>query len=397
MLIRKGRPALPNSPQSEIDWEKAVTIRNITKDAMYDAVAPDDFESLLEIDRYNNRSSAFDKIISATHDHFWDPLNKDYIDFDEPFDMENQPMVPETLVVGLQTDYVSNHLSDPKQRTAFINEVVRWNLSSILHGEQGALNLSASLCHVLKDQGAQEYAANQAREEARHVTAFAKYIKARWGAPVECGPVLKTLLVEIIGAPEVYKKIIGMQMLVEGLAMGAFATFFKEFNDPLGRKLMQLVMTDEAFHHKFGKIWADRTIPKLDAEEHAIIEDWAAHCFQTLLFNLVAPHQMRPVYEKFGLDPDKVMEEFQKIATDDQRRENMKESTNIFRVLVKTLLNAGIITDRTRGFYATYVDMEELKAEGEHMVGDDIAEEGIRYLQSVNFKKPVNPVLVAAE
>ncbi len=388
---------MPNSPQSEIDWEKAVTIRNITKDAMYDAVAPDDFESLLEIDRYNNRSSAFDKIISATHDHFWDPLNKDYIDFDEPFDMENQPMVPETLVVGLQTDYVSNHLSDPKQRTAFINEVVRWNLSSILHGEQGALNLSASLCHVLKDQGAQEYAANQAREEARHVTAFAKYIKARWGAPVECGPVLKTLLVEIIGAPEVYKKIIGMQMLVEGLAMGAFATFFKEFNDPLGRKLMQLVMTDEAFHHKFGKIWADRTIPKLDAEEHAIIEDWAAHCFQTLLFNLVAPHQMRPVYEKFGLDPDKVMEEFQKIATDDQRRENMKESTNIFRVLVKTLLNAGIITDRTRGFYATYVDMEELKAEGEHMVGDDIAEEGIRYLQSVNFKKPVNPVLVAAE
>ena len=298
---------MPNSPQSEIDWEKAVTIRNITKDAMYDAVAPDDFESLLEIDRYNNRSSAFDKIISATHDHFWDPLNKDYIDFDEPFDMENQPMVPETLVVGLQTDYVSNHLSDPKQRTAFINEVVRWNLSSILHGEQGALNLSASLCHVLKDQGAQEYAANQAREEARHVTAFAKYIKARWGAPVECGPVLKTLLVEIIGAPEVYKKIIGMQMLVEGLAMGAFATFFKEFNDPLGRKLMQLVMTDEAFHHKFGKIWADRTIPKLDAEEHAIIEDWAAHCFQTLLFNLVAPHQMRPVYEKFGLDPDKVM------------------------------------------------------------------------------------------
>lgn len=374
-----------------------MTIRNITKDAMYDAVAPDDFESLLEIDRYNNRSSAFDKIISATHDHFWDPLNKDYIDFDEPFDMENEPMVPETLVVGLQTDYVSNHLSDPKQRTAFINEVVRWNLSSILHGEQGALNLSASLCHVLKDQGAQEYAANQAREEARHVTAFAKYIKARWGAPVECGPVLKNLLVEIIGAPEVYKKIIGMQMLVEGLAMGAFATFFKEFNDPLGRKLMQLVMTDEAFHHKFGKIWADRTIPKLDAEEHAIIEDWAAHCFQTLLFNLVAPHQMRPVYEKFGLDPDKVMEEFQLIATDEHRRENMKESTNIFRVLVKTLLNAGIITERTRGFYATYVDMEELKAEGDHMVGDDIAEEGIRYLQSVNFKKPVNPVLVAAE
>ena len=63
---------------------------NITKDAMYDAVAPDDFESMLQLDRYNARSTAFDKIISATHDHFWDPLDKDYIDFDEPFDMENE-------------------------------------------------------------------------------------------------------------------------------------------------------------------------------------------------------------------------------------------------------------------------------------------------------------------
>ena len=80
---------------------------------------------------------------------------------------------------------------------------------------------------MLYDQGAQEYAANQTREEARHVTAFAKYIKARWGRPVHCGPVLKDLLVEIIGAPEVYKKIIGMQMLVEGLAMGAFATGYQ--------------------------------------------------------------------------------------------------------------------------------------------------------------------------
>ena len=64
---------------------------NITKDIIYDAVAPDDFESMLELDRYNARSTAFDKIISATHDHFWDPLDAKYIDFSEPFDMENEP------------------------------------------------------------------------------------------------------------------------------------------------------------------------------------------------------------------------------------------------------------------------------------------------------------------
>ena len=370
---------------------------NITKDAMYDAVAPDDFESMLNLDRYHARTDAFDKIISATHDHFWDPLDKKYIDFDQPWDMMNDPLVPEDLNIAIQTDYVSNHLKDPSLRAQFINKSLLRSFSSILHGEQGALNLSASLCHVLYDQGAQEYAANQTREEARHVTAFAKYIKARWGRPVECSVVLKNLLVEIIAAPEVYKKIIGMQMLVEGLAMGAFATFYQKLNDPLGRKLMQLVMTDEAFHHKFGKIWADRTVPKLTPEEHAIVEDWAAHCFQSVLFNLVSPSEQRDLYEEFGLDPDKVLEAIQLLATDERRREDMKEATNIFRVLIKTLLNAGIITDRTRAFYGMYVDMEELRLEGDRMVGDDIADEGIAYLRALNFRDRSPMLGLAAE
>ena len=130
--------------------------------------------------------SAFDKIISATHDHFWDPLDKKYIDFDEPWDMLTQPLVDEDLNIALQTEYVSSHLKDPALRAQFVNQSLLRSFSSILHGEQGALNLSASLCHVLYDQGAQEYAANQTREEARHVTAFARYIKARWGRPVAC-------------------------------------------------------------------------------------------------------------------------------------------------------------------------------------------------------------------
>ena len=359
---------------------------DITKDSAYDAVAPDDFAALLDLDRYNNRTDAFDRIIALTHDHFWDPLDPRYIDYDVPFDMENEMLMPEEFIVGLGTNYVSDHLSDWKTRVRFANQSVLWSFSSILHGEQGALNLSASLCHILKDQGAQEYAANQTREEARHVTAFAKYIRTRWGRPIACGQTLQDLLTEIIGAPEVYKKIVGMQMLVEGLAMGAFATFYTHCRDPLAKRLMQLVMTDEAFHHRFGKIWADRTIPRLSAEEHAVVEDWAAHCFQVLLFNLVAPTQQRALYEAFGLDPDIVIAEVAQILTDEKRREKMAEQTDIFRVLVKTLLNAGIITERTRAFYAVYVDLDELRAEGARMVGDDIADEGVRYLREINFR-----------
>lgn len=359
---------------------------DITKDEMYGTVAPDDFPAMIDADRYLNRSTAFDKIIAATHDHFWDPLDKKYIDFDEPFDLENEAMIPEELVPGLSTAFLDEKLQG-KERIRYINEVARFYLSSILHGEQGALSLSASLVHILKDPGAQEYAANQAREEARHVTGFTEYVKARWGRPIDCGPTLEGLLSELVGAKEVYKKIVGMQMLVEGLAMGTFATFFQESRDPLLRKLCQLVMTDEAFHHKFGKIWADRTIPKLSPEEHIVVEDWALTCFQQLLGNLVSPEQMKGLYADFGIDWRDAQKAFEEAVGDDERREQMRKSTNIFRVLIKTLLNAGIITDRTRDFYAFYVDMEELKSEGEEMVGDDIAEQGIKYLRMLNFKK----------
>ena len=372
---------------------------NITKDAMYGAVAPDDFESMLQLDRYGARSDAFDKIIAATHDHFWDPLDKKYIDFDSPWDMENEPLMPEELTPILRLPYVAETLTDPKEKVRFINNGQLGNFSSILHGEQGALNLSASLCHVLWDQGAQEYAANQTREEARHVTAFAKYVKARWGRPGECGAALKRLLIEIIEAPEVYKKIIGMQMLVEGLAMGAFANGFRHNRDPLAKKLFQLVMTDEAFHHKFGKIWADKTVPQLSQAERNIVEDWAAHCAQSLLFDRGSPAQNQALYANFGLDPERVIADIVKRRAErDAEGRRFRGETNIFRVLIKTLLKSGLITERTRAFYANYVDMDELKAEGDRMVGDDIAEEGIKYLQTINFgAKSKSSELLAAE
>tara|TARA_R110002110_G_scaffold22895_3_gene88182 strand:+ start:1027 stop:2139 length:1113 start_codon:yes stop_codon:yes gene_type:complete len=351
-------------------------------DAAYEAVAPDDFPAMMEIDRYGNRSTAFDKIISATHDHFWDPLDGKYIDFSAPWDLDNELLMPADFNMELKTA-VSDKL-DEKQKIYMVNENVRWTMSSILHGEQGALALSASLCHILKDPGAQEYAANQTREEARHVTAFAKYVQARWGAPKPCGVVLEKLLSEIVATPLVWKKLVGMQMIVEGLAMGTFATFYAKTNDPLMRRLMQLVMTDEAFHHKFGKIWADRTVPNLPEAERDLIEDWALEVFMTLMRNSTGPEQKKEIYEKIGLDWRWVQGALAEALTDKNMRKELQESTNVFRVLIKTLVKAGIVTSRTAPMYAAYVDMAELYGEGDRMVGDDIAEEGIRTLQQLN-------------
>jgi hypothetical protein len=359
---------------------------HITYDPAYNTVERDDFLSMIEVDRYADRQDAFDEIISATRDHFWDPTDPAYIDFDaEPFDVETQLIMPRDFAVELNCA-VAEKL-DEGQQIQLANESTRFTMSSILHGEQGALSLSASLVHVLRDPGAQEYAANQTREEARHVHGFSRYVEKRWGTPLGCGQTLGSLMNEIVVAPEVYKKLVGMQMLIEGLAMGAFATIQAKTQDPLLRRVIQLTMTDEAFHHKFGKIWADKTVPKLSEEEHEAVEDWAARCFQTLLFNLVNAEQKQAIYPKFGLDWQWVRSAIQEAFTDADRRSSMTESTNIFRVLIKTLLKAGIITERTRATYASWVDMEELRREDDEVAGFDIAMQAMEELKEINAQR----------
>tara|TARA_B100000424_G_scaffold178103_1_gene137656 strand:+ start:1716 stop:2954 length:1239 start_codon:yes stop_codon:yes gene_type:complete len=358
---------------------------SMTKDPAYNAANPNHFIPMMDEDRYGERSDAFDKIISATHKHFWDPNDTKYIDYSEPFDSENNHICdPRVFCMELRIPSIADKL-DEKQKIKLSNESFRWVLSQILHGEQGALSLSASLCHVLKDPGAQEYAANQTREEARHVLGFTKYIEARWGKPYRVGPTLGRVLNSIVSSDLVYKKIVGMQMLIEGLAMGAFAMAHEDTNDPLLKRLLKYTMSDEAFHHKFGKIWADRTIPKLSKAEHNKVEDWSEGLFTNLLFNLVNPWEKKEIYESVGLDHKWVAKEFVAgLDRDEIARNEMKQQNNIFRVLVKTLLKAHIITDRTKSTYAQFVDMEELHQEDDEVAGTDIANKGIKILEGIN-------------
>jgi hypothetical protein len=358
---------------------------HITHDPIYNTVDRDDFDAMLDVHRYNARSTAFDQIISLTRDHHWDPNDPAYVDFDAvPFDMTEQTIMPRDFTVELQCA-VADKL-DEGQKIRLANESTRFTMSSLLHGEQGAFSLSASLVQIMRDPGAQEYAANQAREEARHVAGFTKYIEKRYGTPIGCGKTLAALMNELVLAPEVYKKLVGMQMLIEGLAMGAFATIHSRTQDPLLRRVVQLTMADEAFHHRFGKIWADRTVPKLSEEEHERVEDWAAKCFQTLLFNLVNAEQKQAIYPQFGLDWQWVRGAIMEAFTDEDRRRMMRESTNIFRVLIKTLLKAGIITERTKALYASWVDMEELRSEPDEVAGMDVADATVDELREINAK-----------
>jgi hypothetical protein len=361
---------------------------HITHDPIYNTVDRDDFASLIEVERYADRSDAFDQIISATEDHFWDPTDAAYIDFKgaKALALDEETIMPRAFTVELSCA-VADKL-DERQKIRLANQSTRFMISSLLHGEQGAMSLSASLCQIMRDPGAQEYAANQTREEARHVSGFARYVHARFGTPLQAGPTLAGLMDDLVRSPYVYRKLVGMQMLIEGLAMGAFSTIHAKTNDPLLRRLVQLVMTDEAFHHKFGKIWADKTMPKLSEEEHERVEAWAASTFQKLLFNLVNAEQKQEIYKEFGLDWQWVRASIMEAFTDSDRRKSMTESTNIFRVLIKTLLKAGIITDRTKPVYSQWVDMEELALEQDEVVGTDIAEAATAELREINKARP---------
>jgi hypothetical protein len=340
---------------------------------------------MMDVDRYLARSDCFDTIIERTNEHFWDPNDPDYIDYDiaPPADVPLMPfeMVPERHSAIWDT-------LDEGAKITFANESLRQRLSGILHGEQGALSLSTGLADMLLDPGAQEYACNQAREEARHVHGFALYMKSRFdGEIVRATPTLDKFLRDVVASDVIYEKVIGMQLLIEGLAMGLFASLYQGANDPVLRRLCQLVMTDEAFHHQFGQLWAKENVPGVTEELRNQLEDYARDMFQHLLMNLVGADQKVELYERCGIDPDFAIGAMREAITDDSRRMWMREGTNIFRTLIKTLWGAGLITQRSGAFYNQWIDMDEIAGEGDWTVGAEIAEAGIRDLMAINEGK----------
>ena len=341
---------------------------------------------MIETERYLDRTDDFEMLIARTNEHFWNPEDADYIDYSTPPPSAEEPLVPFRTIPERHSAIWDT--LDEKQRVDFANESLRMRLSGILHGEQGAFSLSTGLADMLVDPGAQEYAANQAREEARHVHAFSMYMQARFeGDIMPPSPTLDRILKGLVATNVVYEKLIGMQMIIEGIAMGLFASMYQEANDPLLRRVSQLVMTDEAFHHRFGRLWAEKNVPGVDEEVRNQLEDYAQNIFHDVLMNLVGADQKVPLYRRCGIDPDFAVAAMGEVMTDEVRRRFMREGTNIFRTMIKTLWQAGLITDRTGPYYSGWVDMDEIAGEGQWNVGYGIAEQGIVELRDINASK----------
>jgi hypothetical protein len=127
-----------------------------------------------------------------------------------------------------------------------------WTLSQFMHGEQGALLCTAKIVETVPWIDAKYYAATQVMDEARHVEVFAKYLDEKLSGHFPLNTHLGLLLEDIINDSRWDMTYLGMQIMVEGLALAAFGFIYQLSEEPLLKQLLRYVMSDEARHVAFG-------------------------------------------------------------------------------------------------------------------------------------------------
>jgi P-aminobenzoate N-oxygenase AurF len=131
-------------------------------------------------------------------------------------------------------------------------EMQNWTLSQFMHGEQGALLCTAKIVESVPWIDAKYYASTQVMDEARHVEVFAKYLDEKLSGHYPINAHLRLLLDDIIEDSRWDMTYLGMQIMVEGLALAAFGFMHMMTTEPLLQKLLRYVMSDEARHVAFG-------------------------------------------------------------------------------------------------------------------------------------------------
>lgn len=252
-------------------------------------------------------------------------------------------IMPEAWFPELRTPLAAALSASARRRLG--DEILCWLLSGILCGEQAAQTVCGQLSARFANPAARAFAAQQAAEEARHVEVFARYIAARWGEPYAVGEAFGSFLRDLIDTPSVPAKIVGINLLVEGFAMGAFANLQRHTRDRALRALLKKVIADEATHHQFGLLWAEATSGRLTGAERASVGKTVAQGFRALYLNLVSIRQRRAVYAKVGLDWRTVSAEVRAQRSTPAAAPGLEENINPLTVLAQTLRRSGLVNE----------------------------------------------------
>lgn len=270
---------------------------------------------------------------------------------------------------------------DPDLRWRISSQSSAFLLSNFLHGEQGALLVASELVNAVPDMDAKFYAATQTVDEARHVEVFAEYIRLLDEVNPIMAP-LKRLLDATIASESWMHKAVGMNVVIEGLALYVFRDMRNTTQEPLLKQLLTLVSRDEARHTAYGVKYLSHVTGTLDDRTRAELEDFAFEAARTLIDSRggsTMRDAMLAVWARNGLDPQSVFVELaaerEMMAAELQRTGGVNGPVSGF--VIPTLKTVGLFSERIEGhfrsmFAANFGEERARRLEFEDGLPDDL-------------------------
>jgi len=222
-------------------------------------------------------------------------------------------------------------------------ESLNWRLSQFMHGEQGALLCTAKIVETVPWIDAKYYASTQVMDEARHVEVFAKYIDTKLDGYYPINAHLKLLLDDIITDSRWDMTYLGMQIMVEGLALAAFGFMHQMTEEPLLKKLLRYVMSDEARHVAFGVLSLKEYYEELSDAELRERQEFAFEAAVRMRDRFM----QQEVWDRMGIDKKKVMGMLLQVPPEDQIFQQM-----LFSKIVPNCKKLGLL-DASGGWLRT--------------------------------------------
>ena len=211
------------------------------------------------------------------------------------------------IVPDFQIPVYNTHIwqkMTPAEIRKLRREALSWTLSQFMHGEQGALLATAQITTATPWIESKFYAASQVMDEARHVEVYSRYLREKLSGAYPINRHLKTLLDQILTDSRWDMKYLGMQIMVEGLAMAAFGYMHKLCQEPLLTELTHYVMRDEARHVAFGVLSLNDYFGSLTSAERREREEFLYEGCRLMRDRLL----MEDVWEVMGWPVEEVRE-----------------------------------------------------------------------------------------
>jgi len=248
-----------------------------------------------------------------------------------------------------------------KEWLEFGIESRRWTLSQFLHGEQGALVCTAKIVETVPWYDAKLYASTQVVDEARHVEVFARYLNEKMGGMYPVNAHLKMLLDDIIKDSRWDMTYLGMQIMIEGLALAAFGYLHELTGEPLLKKLLRYVMSDEARHVAFGVLSLKEAYEDMtDAE----IKDRQEFAFEASI-RMRDRFLQQEVWERMGVKPRDVVP----ITINDPTRKFFQQL--LFAKIVPNCKKLGLLDRNDKWLRHRFEEMDVIQFEDHEDTGEE--------------------------